>query len=145
MTVFVDLIIHAQLVIGKRCLTPPAISQNLEALINQALVVELLEGPEHALGVVLVESLVVVIEIHPARLTGDIAAPVFGVFQYRCFAKLVELGNSEVLDLGAARDAQETLCLNLGRKTMRVPTKSALNSVTAHRLITRDKVLRVTG
>ena len=75
---------------------------------------QLLEGPEHALGIGLVESLVVIVEVNPARLAGYIGAPVFCVFQHGCAAVLVELVDAELLDFGATRDLELTLCLYLG-------------------------------
>ena len=39
LTILVDLVVHAQLVVGKRSLTAPAECQHLEALVNQTLVV----------------------------------------------------------------------------------------------------------
>ena len=124
--------------VGKWSFTSPAISQNLKALVNQTLFVELLECPKHALGVVGVQSLVVIIKINPARLAGDIGSPVLGVLQDRGPAELVELGNTKILNLRSTRDAKQAFRLNLGRKTVSVPTKAALNAVAAHGLVSRD-------
>ena len=138
LAVLVDLIVHSKFVVGKWSFTSPAVSQNLEALVNKALLVKLFECPKHTLGVVGVQSLVVVIKVNPARLAGDIGAPVFGVLQNRGLAELVELGNAKLLNLRPTRNAQQALSLNLGRKSVSVPTKATLNAITAHGLVARD-------
>ena len=104
MASLVDLVVHAQFVVRQRGLAAPAVCEHLEAFVDQAFVVQLLERPEHALGIGLVESLVVIVEVNPARLAGYIGAPVFGVLQHGCAAVLVELVNAELLDFGATRD-----------------------------------------
>ena len=104
MASLVDLVVHAQFVVRQRGLAAPAVCEHLEAFVDQAFVVQLLEGPEHALGIGLVESLVVVVEVDPARLAGYIGAPVFCVLQHGCAAVLVELVDAELLDFGATRD-----------------------------------------
>ena len=111
----VDLVIHAQFVVRQRGLAAPAVCEHLEAFVDQALVVQLLEGPEHALGIGLIESLVVVVEVDPASLAGHIGAPVFGVLQHGCAAVLVELVDAELLDFGATGDLELALSLYLGR------------------------------
>ena len=63
---------------------------------------ELLEGPDNALGVVLVQSLVVIIKVDPTGLSSDVAAPILGVFQYGGLAKFIELSYSKFLDLWSA-------------------------------------------
>ena len=110
----VHLVIHAQFVVRQRGLAAPAVCEHLEAFVDQAFVVQLLEGPEHALGIGLIESLVVVVEVDPASLAGYVGAPVFGVLQHGCAAVLVELVDAELLDFGAARDLQLALSLYLG-------------------------------
>ena len=104
MTGLVDVVIHAKFVVRKRCLAAPAIGKHLETFVDQSLVVQLLEGPEHALGKRLVESLVVVVKVDPASLAGHVGAPVFGVFEHGCAAVIVELVDAESLDLRATRD-----------------------------------------
>ena len=66
---------------------------------------KLREGPEHALGVILIQRLIVVVKIHPASLAGDVAPPVFGVFQNRGPAEVVELTHAKLFDLRAPRDS----------------------------------------
>ena len=138
LAVFVNLIVHAKFVVGKWGFTSPAVGQHLEAFVDQALFVELFESPEHALGVVGVQSLVVVIKINPTCLTGYVGAPVFGVLQNRGLAKLVELCNAELFDLRSTGDAKQSLSLNLCGKTVSVPTKATLNAIAAHGLVPGD-------
>ncbi len=104
LSILVDLIVHAKFVVRKRSFTSPAVRQNLETFVNQAFFVELLECPKHALGVIGVQSLVVVIEVNPASLASDVGAPVLGVLQNRGLAELVELGNAKLLDLWSSGD-----------------------------------------
>ena len=145
MTVLVDLVIHAEFVVRKRGLTAPAISQNLEALVNQTLVVKLTESPDDTLGVVGVEGLVVVFEVDPARLAGNVCFPIFGVFQNRSAAVLIKFVDAEFFDFRATRNAQLTLCFNFRRQTVGVPAKAALYAITLHRLETGNHVFGVAG
>ena len=145
MAVSVNLVVHAKLVVRKRSLATPAVSQNLEALVDQPLVVKLLECPEHTLGVILVQSFVVVIEVNPASLAGDVGAPIFGVLKYRRLAGVVELLNAKLFDFQTARNTKLTLGLYFGRKTVSIPTETALDAVTLHGLVARNHVFGVTG
>ena len=52
LAIAVDLVIHAKFMVRQRGLTTPAVSQNLEAFVDQAFIVKFFEGPEHTLGVV---------------------------------------------------------------------------------------------
>ena len=71
----VDVVVHAQLVVGQRRLVAPAVRQHAVALVGEALVVQGLERPDDRLHVVDVERLVVVLEVDPARLAGDVLLP----------------------------------------------------------------------
>ena len=106
---------------------------------------KLFESPDHALGVVQIQGLVVVVKVHPASLAGYIGAPVLGVLQNTGLAKLIELCDTKLLNFWAARDSKQALCLNFSRQSMGVPTKSALNSLTAHGLVSRNEVFGVAG
>ena len=118
--------------VRKRSFTSPAVRQNFEAFVNQALFVKLLECPDNTLGVIGIKGLVVVFKINPASLPCDIGSPVLGVFQNRGLAVSVELINPVLFNLWSARNTQLPLCLNLGRKTMGVPAKAALNAIALH-------------
>ncbi|MCY1230090.1 hypothetical protein D9M72_424870 [compost metagenome] len=47
LAVLVDVVIHAQFMVGQRGLVLPAVRQDAVAVVGQALFVQLLEGPEH--------------------------------------------------------------------------------------------------
>ena len=79
----VDVVVHAQLVVRQRRLVAPAVRQHAVALVGETLVVQGLERPEHALHVVGVERLVVVLEVDPARLAGDVVLPLARVARAR--------------------------------------------------------------
>ena len=84
-------VVHPGLGVAQRRLAPPAVRQHPEPLVDETLVVQGLEGPHDALHVGQIERLVVVGEVDPAGLPGDVALPVLGVLQHRRPARLVEL------------------------------------------------------
>ena len=141
----VDLVIHAKFVVRQRGLATPAVCEHLEAFVDQALVMQLLESPKHALGIGLVESLVVVVEVDPASLAGYVGAPVFCVLQHGCAAVLVELVNAELLNFGAARDLELAFCLYLGGESVGVPAETTFDAVSLHCLEARNHVFGVAG
>ena len=106
---------------------------------------KLFEGPEDALGVGCVESLVVVVEVNPASLAGHVGAPLIGELQNRGLAGVVELADAVLLDLETTRDAKLTLGFDLGWKAVSIPTETALHAVALHGLETRNHVFRVAG
>ena len=118
------------------------------ALVGQALVVELLERPDHGLGVGHVERLVVVLEVHPASLAGDVLFPFLGVAQDGGAAGCVERLDADATlagDLGDVLDAELALRLELGGQAVRVPAEAALDAVALHGLVAAHYVLDVTG
>ena len=141
----VDVVVHPQLMVGQRSLAAPAVRQHLEALVDQALVPQLLERPHDAFHVGHVERLVVVVEIDPAGLPGDVVAPLAGVAQYRVAARLVEPLEPHRDDLGLAGDAQDALGFDLGRQAVTVPAEPALHPAALHRAEARHDVLDVAG
>ena len=76
---FVDVVVHPQLVIRQWGLVSPAIRQDAVALVGEALVVEGVKRPNHTFHKRDVECLVVVVEVDPAGLAGDIVLPLVGV------------------------------------------------------------------
>ena len=144
LTIAVD-IVHARLGVAERSLATPAICQHAETFVDQTLVVQCAERPHHALHVRQVEGLVVVGKVDPARLTPHIALPLAGVAQHTGAADFVELVDAELGDLGVTADAQFFFGLNFGRKTVTVPPEATLNTMTAHRLITRHGIFHVAG
>ena len=118
------------------------------ALVGQALVVELLERPDHGLGVGHVERLVVVLEVHPASLTGDVLFPFLRVAQDGGAAGRVERLDTDATlagDLGDVLDAELALRLELGGQAVRVPAEAALDAVALHGLVAAHDVLDVAG
>ena len=142
--VLVD-VVHLRLGGRERGAVVPAVPEDAEALVDQALVVEALERPDDALHVGEVEGLVVVVEVDPARLAGDVGLPLVGVAQHRLLAGGVERRDAHLVDLVLVLDAQLALGLGLGRHAVGVPAEAALDVLAAHRLVTRDDVLDVTG
>jgi len=55
--------------------------------------------PHHTFHEGQVQRLVVVFEIDPTRLSGDVLLPLTGVFQDRIFRRLIEGGDTHLLDL----------------------------------------------
>ncbi len=141
----VDVVVHPQLVVGQRGLAPPAVGQHLEALVDQALVVQPLERPQDALHVGEVEGLVVVLEVNPAGLPGDVLLPLLGVAEHRVAARLVEGVDPHLEDVVLAGDAEQPLGFDLGRQAVAVPAEPAVNLAARHRLVTRHDVLDVAG
>ena len=145
LAVLVDVVVHAQLVVGQRRLVVPAVGQHAEALVDQALVVQLLEGPDDRLHVVGLERLVVVVEVDPPSLAGDVLTPVVGVLQDRGAAGGIELLDAELDDLVLGLDAELAHRLELGRQPVGVPAEPALDPAATHGLVARDQVLDVPG
>ena len=138
-------VVHAGLGVGQRRLAAPAVGQHAEALVDQTLVPQGLEGPHDRLHVVEVEGLVVVVEVDPAGLSLDVLLPLVGEAQHRGAAGVVELRDPHRLDLGLVSDAELLLGLDLGRQPVAVPAESALHPAPAHGLVARHDVLDVAG
>jgi hypothetical protein len=145
LAVLVDVLVHPQLVVGQRRLVVPAVGQDAEALVDPALVVELLERPDHRLHVVGVHGAVVVVEVDPARLAGDVVAPLAGVLHHRLAARLVELCDAHLDDLVGGLDAVEAHRLQLGGQAVGVPAEASLDAAPPHGLVARHDVLDVAG
>ncbi len=141
----VGLLVHPQLVRGQRGLVVPAVGQHPEALIDQPLVVELLEGPQDALHEARVERLVVVVEVDPPRLAGDVGPPLVGVRHDRLAALGVEGLDPQLEDLLLGLDPELAHRLELGRQAVGVPPETPVDPVPAHRLVAGDDVLDVAG
>ena len=141
----VNLVIHPQLVVGQRRLVVPAVGQDAEAFVDQALVIERLEGPEDRLHEGRVQRLVVIVEVDPARLAGDIVAPLGGVFHDRLAALGVEGLDADLEDLVLGLDPELAHRLELGGQAVGVPAEAALDALAAHGLVARDDILDVAG
>ena len=145
LTALVDVVVHPQFVTGQRCLVVPAVRQDPHTLIRQAPIPQLLEDPYHRLHERQVKGLVVVVEVDPPGLPGDVGAPFAGVAQHRVAAGVVEYPDTHLLDLGLVGDVELTLDLEFGRQAMGVPAEPALHLVAAHRPVARDDVLDISG
>lgn len=131
--------------VGQRRLVLPAVRQHPVAVVGQALLVQLLESPEDGLHVLDVERLVVVLEVHPARLPGDVALPLVGVLHHRGAAGVVELVDAHGLDLGLVRHAQLLHGFEFGGQAVGVPAEAALNAAAALGLVAAHEILGVAG
>ncbi len=138
-------VVQARLGVAERRLAAPAVGQDAETPRRRALVPQRLEGPHDRLHVVGVEGLVVVLEVHPARLAGDVLLPLLRVLQHGGAAGVVERRDAELVDLRLVGDAQLLLGLDLGGQAVGVPAEAALDLVPAHGLVARHEVLDVTG
>ena len=146
--VLVHVVVHLELVIAQGRAVIPAVGQDAVALVSQALVVQLLERPDHRLGVGHVERLVVVLEVHPAGLSGDVLFPFLRVAQDGGTAGSVERLDTDTTftgDLGDVLDAELALGLELGGQAVRVPAETALDAVPLHGLVAAHHVLDVAG
>ena len=141
----VDVVVHAQLVVGQRGLVVPAVGQDAEAAVGQALAVQLGEGPDHGLHEVRGEGLVVVLEVDPAGLAGHVVLPLVRVLQDRGAAGVVERVDAHGLDLGLVRHAQLLHRLELGGQAVGVPAEAALHAAALLRLVAGHEVLDVPG
>ena len=141
----VDLVVHAQLVVGQRRLVRPAVGQDAEALVDEALVEEALEDPEDGLHELRVERLVVVLEVDPAAHAVDVGLPLVGVAQDGFACGLVERLDAHLEDLVLRGESQLAHRLELCGQAVGVPAEAALDLLAPHRLVARDDVLRVAG
>jgi len=138
-------VVEARLEVRERRLRGPRVGQHALGLVDETLVPELLEGPDDALHVGEVHRLVVVAEIDPARLAGDVALPFVRVAHHRLAAVLVEARDPELEDLRATADAELLLRLHLGGQPVTVPAEAALDAAPAHRLVAGHDVLHEAG
>jgi hypothetical protein len=107
--------------------------------------VQLLERPHGALHEGEIHRLVIVLEIDPARGTGDVIFPVRRELLHRGAAMLVEAGHAVFQDLETSGDAEFLFRLQLGGQTMAIPAETTIDDLAAHRLIARHQVLHEAG
>src|SRR5690606_16653785 len=138
-------VVHLGLGGGEGGLAAPAVPQGAVALVDQALVVEGLEGPHDALHVVQVERLVVVVEVDPAGLAGDVVLPFAGELEDGGLGGGVEPVDAVVLDVGFGLEAEFAFGGDLGGHAVGVPPEAAFDAAAAHGLVARDDVLDVPG
>jgi len=138
-------VVHARLGVAERRLTAPAVRQHAEALVDQTFVPQGLERPHDALHVRRVERLVVVLEVDPARLAGDVTVPVVGETKHAGAAGVVELVDAELGDGRMTADTQLLLGHHLGGQPVAVPAESAVHLLPAHGAVAGHRVLHEAG
>ena len=139
------LVVRARLEVGKRRRELPRIRHDAVRLVDAALLPELTEHPPDRLHELGVHRLVVVVEVDPAAHARHGLAPLVDVLEDLRAAVLVELVDTERLDLGRTGDAEVVLGDRLDRKPVRIPAETTLDILAAHRLVTRDDVLDRSG
>ena len=98
-------IVHTCFCVGQRCLAAPAICQHAEALVNETLVPQCAKRPHDTFHVWRIKSFVIVVEVNPSCLTGDIPLPFVGVSKNTGATCIVELVNTEFSDCGVTSNA----------------------------------------
>ena len=141
----VHVVVHAQFMVGQRRLVLPAVREHPETAVGQALFVQGLEGPDDRFHVLDVERLVIVFEVDPAGLAGDVVLPLTGVLHYGGTAGIVELVDAHLLDLDLVAHAQLLHGFQLGRQAVGVPAEAALHPAAALGLVAGHQVLDVAG
>ena len=141
----VDVVVHAQLVVGQRRLVLPAVRQHAVAGVDQALVVQGLERADHGLHVLRVQRLVVVVEVHPAGLAGHVVLPLGGVLHHGGAAGVVERVDAHGLDVLLVGHPELLHGLQLRGQPVGVPAEAALHAAPLLGLVARHEVLDVAG
>ena len=142
-----DIAVAAQvdLHVRKRTCKGRRIREDVEAFVDQPLVIQCLEDPPDGLHVVLVHRAVALAEVDPAAHPVDALLPFGGVAQDDRATLLVELVDT-VVDYGlVAGDAQLLLDDALDGKSVTVPAETALDAPAPHRLVTGDGILYGSG
>ena len=107
-------VVETDLEVRQRRLCSPRIGHDAVGLVDQPLVVELFERPDDRLHVVDIHGLVVVVEVDPARLTGDVSLPLAGVAHHRRTALVVEALDAVVGDADPTGHPQFLFDVHLG-------------------------------
>ena len=129
------------LVGGQRRPAPGAVGDDLVALVEQALVIDLAQRPPDRLDVALIQRAVGVVEVDPEADALGQPLPLLHVGEHRLPAAGVERGDPVGLDLVLGGDPQLLLDCDLDRQAVAVPPPLALDPVTAHGLVARVDVL----
>ncbi len=130
-----------ELVARQRHLVAGAVGDDLELLVQQALVVDRLERPPDRLDVLGVERAVGVVEVDPESDPLGHRVPVLDVAEDLLAAAGVELRDPEPLDVVLGGEAELGLERELDRQPVAVPAALALDEVPAHRAVAREDVL----
>ena len=111
------------------------------ALIEQALVVELLQQIPEAFDILVVVGDVGVLKVHPVAHLLREFCPLAGVHHHVLAASIVVVVHTDFLADVFLRDAERLLHTQFHRQSVRVPTSLALHLETLHRLIAEECVL----
>ena len=106
---------------------------------------QILERPDHRLHERDVEGLVVILEVDPARLAGNVFLPIVGVPQHGIASSFVEGRDTHLLDFTLLRDAELAHRFEFCGQAVGIPTKSAVHLLAAHGLITGKQIFRIPG
>ena len=142
---FYILVALSHLVTGQGGAAAGAIGDDLVALVDHALVGDLLQAPPHGLDIIIVIGDVGMLHIHPeAHALGHIL-PQMQVFPHAFLAFLDEGLDAVLLDLGLAIQAQLLFHFQLHRQAMGIPAGNAQHVFALHGLITGDQILDGAG
>ncbi len=108
-------IVKPDLEVGQRRLSAPGVGHHAVGLVDEALVPKLFEGPDDGLHVGEIHRLVVVIEVDPAGLAGDVVLPFRRVAKHRRPTLIVEVVDAVLEDCSSTGHAGLFLGLHLGR------------------------------
>ena len=135
------LVAERHLVARQRRAAARAVGDDLVALVEQALVGDLLQRPPDRLDVRRVQRPVRAVEIDPEADALRQRLPVLEELEHRRAAALVELGDAVGLDLVLGGDAELLLDRQLDREAVGVPPAAALDELAPHRLVAGEDVL----
>ena len=137
-------LIHArlpELVAGERHLVAGAVRNDLELLVQQALVVNGLERPPDRFDVLGVQRAVGVVEVDPEPDPLGHRVPVLDVAEDLLAAASIEFRDPESLDVVLGGEPELGFQRELYRQPVAVPAALALDGVAAHRPVARKDVL----
>ena len=129
------------LMAGERGAAARAVGHDLVALVEQALLVDLLEAPPLGLDVVVVVGDIGVLHVRPVADALAHLLPLGLVLPDGLLALLDERLDAVLLDLRLAIEAEHLLDLQLDRQAVGVPAGLAQHVVALHRAVARDDVL----
>ncbi len=115
------------------------------ALVDAAIFPELGEDPPHRLHEVRVHRAIAAIVVDPAAEPTDRPAPLLGVAHHDPAARLVELLDPKLVDVGLRHEAEVLLGLVLHGQTVAVPAPAPLDALALHRPVARNDVLQDRG
>ena len=141
----VHVAVHAQLMCRERGFILWAVWQDAVAFVDEALVVQLLEGPDDGLHVADVHRLVATVEINPAGLAVDVFFPFARVLHHGATACVIKGCQAELVDLVLVGEAELFLGFQFCWQAVSIPAEDALHAAAFHGLVAWDDVLRVAG